>query len=134
MANQCDCLTLGIDIDQPAATVAAFLAVPENYPRWASGLGELSQRSDGSWQTLTPEGPMQVRFTPANPYGIADHYVQPPGSEEIYIPMRVIANAGGATLLFTLLRYPGVDDARFAADADWVRRDLASLKALLEQQ
>ena len=134
MTKQSGYLSLGIDIDLPAAAVSAFLAVPENYRRWASGLGELSQQADGSWSTLTPQRPMQVRFTPPNPYGVADHYVQPAQGEEIYIPMRVIANGDGATLLFTLLRSPGVSDAQLQADAEWVRRDLAALKALLEQR
>lgn len=48
--------------------------------------------------------------------------------------MRVIANGSGATLLFTLLRNPGVSDAQLEADAERVRRDLAALKALLEQR
>ncbi|MGT2453250.1 hypothetical protein ACU4GI_08065 [Cupriavidus basilensis] len=60
--------------------------------------------------------------------------MQPAQGEEIYIPMRVIANGGGTTLLFTLLRSPGVSDAQLQADAEWVRRDLAALKALLEQR
>ncbi|MDF3831476.1 SRPBCC family protein [Cupriavidus basilensis] len=133
MADQRDYLTLGIDIDLPAAAVSAFLAVPENFQLWASGLGELSRQADGSWIARMPQGAMRVRFTPANPYGIADHYVQPAEGNEIYVPMRVIANGSGATLLFTLFRYPGVTDAQLQADADWVRRDLATLKALLEQ-
>jgi hypothetical protein len=31
-----------------------------------------------------------------------------------------------------VVRQPEMDDARFAADADWVGRDLATLKRVLE--
>ena len=34
--------------------------------------------------------------------------------------------------MLTLFRGPGMTDETFARDADWVRRDLAALKRLLE--
>jgi hypothetical protein len=48
--------------------------------------------------------------------------------------MRVIANGEGSEVLFTLFRTAGMSDAQFAADAQWVERDLAELKRFLEQQ
>jgi hypothetical protein len=33
---------------------------------------------------------------------------------------------------FTLFRVPGMTDEKFAADAQWVERDLGKLKALVE--
>lgn len=38
----------------------------------------------------------------------------------------------GCELTLTLFRQPGMDDARFEADAQWVMRDLEVAKALLE--
>jgi hypothetical protein len=46
--------------------------------------------------------------------------------------MRAVANGDGAEVLLTVRQRPGTSDADFAADADWVGRDLAALKALLE--
>ncbi len=46
--------------------------------------------------------------------------------------MRVVANGAGSEIIFTLFRLPGISDEKFAADAEWVRRDLNTLKALLE--
>jgi hypothetical protein len=47
--------------------------------------------------------------------------------------MRVVANATGAEVMFTLLRTPEMTDEIFAEDAAAVERDLAALKALLER-
>ncbi|ADQ85405.1 conserved hypothetical protein [Methylovorus sp. MP688] len=61
-----------------------------------------------------------------------DHWVYPDDDNEIYIPMRVIANGNAAELMFTLFRQPGISDEQFAEDEAWVLRDLANLKSLLE--
>lgn len=75
---------------------------------------------------------MKVRFTEQNNFGVLDHYVIPESGPEIYIPLRVISNGGGSEIIFTLFRQPGMSEEKFAADADWVRRDLNALKTLLE--
>lgn len=128
---------ISIRIDRPWVEVYDFLAAPENFVRWASGLGKLTGQADGTWHAQTPGGPMQVRFTPRNEFGIADHYVLPPansssGGETVYVPLRVIDAGDGAEVVFTLFRLPGMNDEKFAADADWVTRDLHNLKKLLE--
>jgi hypothetical protein len=51
---------------------------------------------------------------------------------QVYIPMRVVQNGSGSELIFTLFRLPDMSDAQFDADAEWVMRDLISLKNLLE--
>ena len=53
---------------------------------------------------------------------------------EIYVPMRIVANGSGAEALLTLFKQPGMSDATYAADADWVRRDLLALAALATRQ
>ena len=77
---------------------------------------------------------MKVRFTKSNSYGVLDHYVELPDGSEIYVPMRVIANGTGSEVMFTLFRVPGMTDEKFAADAEWVMRDLNRLKELLEAE
>jgi hypothetical protein len=61
-----------------------------------------------------------------------DHYVDTGKGPEVYVPMRVIANAEGAEVLLTLFRQPQMTQEQFLADAEWVKRDLSSLKDLLE--
>ena len=122
---------LGVSIAQSADVVYAFLSDPANFAQWASGLGSLKQ-VNGAWIAVTPEGPLPVRFSGRNPYGVVDHWVSPASGPEIHLPMRVIANGNGCEVIFTLFRQPDMDDRKFDADAEWVRRDLEQLKRILE--
>jgi hypothetical protein len=60
-----------------------------------------------------------------------DHTVSSGDGTAIYVPLRVVRNGDGAEVLLTLFRVPGMTDDKFAADEDWVRRDLLALKALV---
>jgi hypothetical protein len=125
---------LSVSINRDAREVYNFVCVPENFPRWASGLGKLLKKLNDEWVAETLEGPVKVRFSERNEFGVLDHWVSPAPGLEIYIPMRVIPNGGGSELLFTLFRLADMSDDKFAADAEWVKRDLTSLKKLLESQ
>lgn len=132
MANTHISLNLSISINRDARDVYDFACVPENFPRWASGLGKSLKKIDGEWIVETPEGPVKVRFAERNEFGVLDHWVSPKPGLLIYIPMRVIANGNGCELIFTLFRLPGMTEQKFSADAEWVMRDLTTLKSLLE--
>lgn len=123
---------LSVSINRNARDVYDFACVPENFPRWASGLGESLRKADGEWIAETAQGPVKVRFTERNEFGILDHWVSLKPDVQIYIPMRVIANGNGSELIFTLFRLPDMSEEQFSADAEWVMRDLTSLKNLLE--
>ncbi|MGH8494404.1 MAG: hypothetical protein ACRERR_15055 [Moraxellaceae bacterium] len=127
-----------VHIAKPLATVAAFLAEPLNMNLWASGLGHSLREENGEWLADGPEGPVRIRFSPANAFGIADHWVEVAAGVEVYVPLRAIAHADAhveeTDVQLTLLRLPGMSDTKFAEDADWIRRDLATLKALLEKE
>ena len=134
MATMYQSRNLSVQIRRNPRDVYNFTSVPENFPRWASGLGKSLKRKNGEWIAETPQGPIKVRFTERNEFGILDHYVIPESGVEIYIPMRVIPNGSGSELIFTLFRLSDVSDEKFAADAEWVMRDLTALKNLLEAQ
>lgn len=123
---------LSVSINRNAKDVYDFICVPENFPRWASGLGKSLRKADGEWIADTAQGPVKVRFTERNEFGILDHWVSLKPGVQIYIPMRVIANGNGSELIFTLFRLADMSDEQFSADAEWVMRDLTSLKNLLE--
>ncbi|MCR6479068.1 SRPBCC family protein [Variovorax sp. ZS18.2.2] len=114
-------------------------ADPARLPDWASGLAKSALVRNGDhWTVKTTEsGDAQMRFAPANDFGVLDHWVAPEGVPEgvpeVYLPFRVIGVAPDACeLQFTLLRQPHMDDAAFERDAAWIARDLQSLKRLLE--
>jgi len=127
-----ECSTLSVSIDLPWQEVYEVVWRPEVFPKWASGLSKSSLEQEGEcWKAEGPAGTIRIRFTGHNPYGVMDHYVDVGSGPEIYIPLRIIPNAGGTEVLLTLFRQPGMTDEKFLADAEWVKRDLLALKALV---
>ena len=131
MTNTFESRTITVRIARPQHEVYDFASVPENFPRWASGLAKSLKKVHGEWIAEVPEGQVKVRFTERNDFGILDHYVTLRPGVDIYIPIRVIANGAGSEVIFTLFRLPDMTDDAFAKDLEWVKRDLSALKALL---
>ncbi len=124
---------IGIGIARPADEVYAFLAEPAHFPQWAEGLGHSFVHVEGmTWRAETPMGPMRILFSEPNNHGVLDHAVLPEHGPLMHNPMRVVANGGGAEVIFTLFQREGMSDDEMAADAGMIARDLAALKALLE--
>ena len=124
--------TISIAIGRPWKDVYEAIWRPESFPKWASGLSQSALEKDGD--TYTAEGPtgtVRIQFTGHNPCGVMDHHVDTGNGTDIYVPLRVIANADGAEVLLTLFRQPGMSEQQFLADVEWVTRDLIALKALL---
>jgi hypothetical protein len=84
------------------------------------------------WIAETTEGRAIVHFSERNSFGVLDHSVTLPKGTTVYVPLRVVAKEGGCELVLTLFRRPDMSDERFAADAEWVMRDLAMAKRILE--
>ncbi|HJQ45660.1 MAG TPA: hypothetical protein VJ870_04950 [Amycolatopsis sp.] len=110
--------TLSVRIERPLSEVYGFLAEPRNFPEWASGMAP---------------GDENVTYTARNDHGIADHTVHLPDGRAVYVPLRAIRNGTGTEVQLTLFRLPEMTDASFAADAEWVSKDLNALKTLLEK-
>ena len=112
---------------------------PEFFPNWAAGLSDSALRPDGealdreTWLADGADGPVRIRFTPHNPLGVMDHWVDPGTGTEIHVPLRVVQNGDGAEVILTLYRQPDMDEDRFSADIKLVNRDLRALKALAER-
>lgn len=124
--------TISISINRNWNEVYEAVWRPEDFPKWASGLSGSSLTRDGdAWKAEGPEGQVRIRFTGHNAFGVMDHYVDAGAGPEIYVPMRIIRNGEGAEVQLTLFRQPGMSDAEFAADAEWVARDLLALKTLV---
>lgn len=112
--------------------VYAFMAKPENMPRWASGLSSGLTREGDHWLAPGPLGNARVRFVPGNDLGVVDHLVTLEDGTEVHNALRVVPNGDGAEVMFTVLRQPGMSAEQFAEDAGWVEKDLATLKSLME--
>ncbi|PNQ01992.1 polyketide cyclase [Sphingobium sp. SA916] len=121
--------TYSISINRDWQALYEAIWRPEVFPKWASGLAESDLRQEGDkWLADGPEGPVTIRFTPHNDYGVMDHFVDTGDGKEIHVPLRVIQNGDGAEVMLALFRQPGMDDEMFARDAKWITRDLRALK------
>jgi polyketide cyclase/dehydrase/lipid transport protein len=131
-AAQREVRRLSIAIDRAAAEAYEFLSAPENFPQWATGLAGSLRKAGDDWIADTPDGRAVVRFSERNAYGVLDHSVTLPRGVTVYVPLRVVPKGEGCELVLTLFRRPGMSDEHFAADAEWVMRDLRAAKRVLE--
>jgi hypothetical protein len=122
------------DIDKPADVVYAFARREENLPQWASGLAHGIEQVNGAWFADSPMGKVRITMAPANVFGVLDHDVTLPDGLSVHNAFRVTPRGDGSLLTFVVLQLPGVTQESFDADVAHVRRDLAALKQLLEQQ
>jgi hypothetical protein len=102
---------------------------PEMFPGWAAGLSHAGLHRDGEvWKAQGPAGPVTIRFTEHNPFGIMDHWVDTGAGSIVYVPLRIIANGDGAEVQLTLFRQPEMSDEAYQKDAESIERDLLTLK------
>lgn len=124
--------TISMSINRNWKEVYEAVWRPEDFPKWASGLSKSSLTQHGeAWEAEGPEGTVRILFTAHNAFGVMDHYVDAGNGTIIYVPLRIIENGDGAEVLLTLFRQQDMSDAKFAADAEWIARDLLALKALV---
>lgn len=127
-----DVKLISVSIERDWRSIYEFAADPTNLSKWAEGLGSEVEKSGDAWIALTPHGPIRIRFSPPNDFGVLDHVVILESGDEIPVPLRVVANGTGGEVTLTLFRTPEMTDESFEADAEMVRRDLLTLKLLLE--
>jgi hypothetical protein len=133
MAGLLEVKNIAVSIHRSPRDVYTFISNGENVPRWAKGLGQAIRREGEEWVIEGALGKVRVRFAPPNDLGVADHDVVLETGATVHNPIRVLPNGTGSTVIFTLMRLPHVSDQEFDRDAEAVRRDLTTLKALLER-
>jgi hypothetical protein len=123
---------ISISIERDWREVYEFAHLPQNFPRWASGLASSLREESGQWVTDTPEGRVSVRFTPRNDFGVLDHHVTLPTGVRTFVPLRVVANGPGAEVILTLFVLPETTEEIVSGDIELISNDLSALKRLLE--
>lgn len=124
--------TLSVSIERAPTQAYGFISNPENLPKWAAAFCRSVRRLKDAWIVDTPDGPMRIRFVGQNEFGVLDHHVSPMPGLEILNPMRVVPNGSGSEVIFTLFQLPNMSDEKYAEDVGLVKRDLATLKSILE--
>lgn len=126
--------TLSLTIPRHWLDLYETIWKPEFFPKWASGLTSSTLEPEGNhWRARGPQGTVKIRFTPHNPFGVMDHWIDTGFGKEVYMPMRVIANEQGAEVVVTVYRQPLTSEEKFNQDIEWVSKDLEKLNQLLTQ-
>src|SRR3990170_1990922 len=120
--------TLSVSINCDPGRVYEFVSKPENLPKWAKMFCRSIKKSNGKWIAETPQGPVKVRFTGKNNFGVLDHYVNPGPGVEVFAPMRVVPNASGSEVLFTLFQLAAAPELEFRFSPIHLGRDLLEME------
>jgi hypothetical protein len=126
--------TQTITLPVSAEEAFAFLAEPENLPRWAVGFARGIRREGETWIVQTAQGEMPVRVVAAAAHGTIDfHMGVAPGLEAVAYS-RVVPNDPGAEYVFTQFQLPGMADEVFAAQRAALTEELAILPILFRAE
>ncbi|OUE07519.1 Polyketide cyclase / dehydrase and lipid transport [Clavibacter michiganensis] len=118
-------------VDADVASVVAVAGDPARLPEWAAGVSSGIRLDGGRWLSDSPMGAIEIAFTGPRELGILDHDVTLPDGTVVRNPLRVLPNADGSEVVFTLFQRPGVSDEALAADAALVAADLDRLATLV---
>ena len=125
--------TQTITIEAPASEVYAFVADPENLPRWAIGFAREIRPDGADWRVRTGGGSdVRLRYRTDAERGIVDFCMEPAPGVETVAYSRVVPNGGGTDVVFTQQQTRGMADEDFDAQVVALAHELAVLKALLE--
>src|SRR5256885_8956790 len=87
--------TLSVSIARSAEQAYDFLSVPENFPRWASGLAGSLRRGGGGGGGETPHRPLKGSFSQRQAFRVVHHLLSSKTRVENYRPLRGNTNESG---------------------------------------
>ncbi|MEO0930858.1 MAG: hypothetical protein AAFY14_09435 [Pseudomonadota bacterium] len=131
--------TLTVDIDAPFSAVMSELSDPMQHPSWATEFfdGEAEVDTNNEVCVCVPRlgGICRMKVEADVELGIVDIYLaRKPDEFGKPLPVRVIENGQGATVLWTLSQFPGLPDDAFTAGCASMQLELDTLKSKLERQ
>ncbi|WP_438029287.1 kynureninase [Sorangium sp. So ce233] len=128
------CSTHAVLIAASAERVFEVVSDPAVLPRWAVHFCS-SVRADGDalWAT-TPRGEVRFAMRADRALGVVDFGHLGADGAWRYSPTRVMPAEGGAVVLYTFFRRPGISEDRFEAMKREMEEELALLKRLVEGQ
>ena len=112
----------------------AFLAEPENLPRWAVGFARGIRREVDHWIVQTAQGEVPIRVVSDVVRGTIDFEMRMAPGQEAVAYSRVVPNGSGAEYVFTQFQLPGMADEVFAAQRAALAEELAILPILFRAQ
>ena len=127
--------TQTITLPVSAEEAFAFLAEPENLPRWAVGFARgIRREGDDVDRADRPGGDAGPRLSPMRRDGTIDFHMRVAPGLEAVAYSRVVPNDSGAEYVFTQFQLPGMADEVFAAQRAALAEELAILPILFRAQ
>ncbi|MCD7034091.1 hypothetical protein LRR81_07585 [Metabacillus sp. GX 13764] len=123
--------TVSISINRPAEKVYEYLYDLSHFPNWVSYCSSIREEESG-WVMETPYCQSAISVAERNSYFILDHVTVPAPGVEIHDAMRVIPNGSSCEVFLTGFQMPGMDDEKFAEGVLTGKKDLETLKEILE--
>jgi hypothetical protein len=124
--------TVSVSIFRDARETYEYIRTTSHLTAWATGLGAVTGEIDDVVQIDTPNGPGTLKFAPPNDFGILDHTITLEGGVVTEVPMRVLPNGEGCEVMLTIFQPEDMTEREFSRDANWVKRDLETLRDALE--
>ncbi|WP_456425858.1 hypothetical protein [Rhodocaloribacter sp.] len=125
--------TASVTINVPQARLFDFVSEITNLPVWAHEFCKGLKTVNGRSVITTDQGDLLFRIDADPNTGVVDFFGGPTEDAMGCFPSRVIGLPDGSSAyLFTLFRTPDMDDAAFEAGYASLRRELDTLKSLLE--
>ena len=130
--------TQTVTIQAEPERVFAFLAAPENLPKWAINFCQGIRQEGDRWLVRTEEPGMaynevEVKFLTNSEQGVIDFLMVPTPGVEALAASRVVPNGEGATYIFTQFQPPDMPDEVFAGLKQGLTNELRELKHFLER-
>ena len=112
--------------------VFEYVRVPENQPQWATNFVRSTRpTSSGRYVMETPAGSLAYRVEADPSRRTVDFVFESPNGDSI-LPTRVVRHPAGATFMFTINRFPGMDDEAWERGRRGLDEELEQLKQILE--
>ena len=124
--------TKTMSIEAGAEKVRAFLANPENLPRWAVGFAKAVRREGDRWIVTTGGGELPLRVESDPRWGTVDFHMTLGDDREALAASRVLPRGAGAEVVFTQFQAPGMPDEVFAQNVSTIAHELEVLKSVCE--
>jgi hypothetical protein len=123
--------TQSLSVSGNPGEVFAFLADPENLPRWAVGFCRAIRHDpERGWIVETSTGEVPIRYVAHLECGTLDFYMQVGPGVEIGAYSRVIPNGDAAVYVFTQLQAPGMPDSLFESQVVALAEELRVLQGI----
>lgn len=122
--------TKSVTIPASQEVAFAFLADPENLPRWAVGFAHAIRRNGETWLVTTGQGEVPLHYEIDPRRGVIDYHLLPVPGVEAVAYSRLIPNGDGVEYVFTQFQAPGMPDEVFEGQVRALADELAILPAI----